>query len=303
MLGSRCARSSRAGSPRRHAQPALVVLRRRPGNSARSARLPRTWPSCSSSTSPWSTATTGSWRPSPRRPGRSPTRGCAVTNTFGERFWIAGGPGPGRRPAPLHPLHLQRPGEGRLPADTSLLLRPTAPRRSTARPRGGAPARRDGQHGLGGRAGRAPARRLRDPASRPAARPAPFRTPARRAAPAGSPQAADIRYRVMTTCPENSIPFMPAHGPAPTAVRLQRAAMPRVIPNAGPVAPARIEPLTASSAPASNPPRHPYFLHEEEEVPASSSAASPASSGPAWCRWPRRRLARRPQARRARRGL
>jgi hypothetical protein len=68
----------------------------------------------------------------------------------------------------------------------------------------------------------------------------------------------------MNTVPENWIPFVPARVPgSERQVRLQRAAMPRVIPN-DPGNPPRIEPLTALLRDGLEAPRHGYFLFEEE---------------------------------------
>jgi hypothetical protein len=82
---------------------------------------------------------------------------------------------------------------------------------------------------------------------------------------AAIPSAADIRYRVMTTVPENWIPFIPARDPgSDRAIRLQRAAMPRVM-EGDPDDPKRIPPQTMLLRDGLDVAiKHPYFLHEEE---------------------------------------
>lgn len=66
---------------------------------------------------------------------------------------------------------------------------------------------------------------------------------------------ASIKYQIMTTVPENWIPFIPVHMPGSTrSIRLQRAAMPR------PETFARISPKTRL---LKEPPA-PYYIYEEE---------------------------------------
>jgi hypothetical protein len=78
---------------------------------------------------------------------------------------------------------------------------------------------------------------------------------------------ADIRYRVMESVPEHWIPFIPAQIPGgDRAIRLQRAAMPRVL-EGDPNDPVRVRPLTTLLRPGLDvSPAQPYFL-EESEVP------------------------------------
>ncbi|HET9834474.1 MAG TPA: hypothetical protein VFP91_22275, partial [Vicinamibacterales bacterium] len=76
---------------------------------------------------------------------------------------------------------------------------------------------------------------------------------------------AKIRYKVMSSVPENWIPMIPTHVPGDTReTQLQRAAMLRII-EGDPAVPAKVTPRTSllrvgldSAVPA------PYFLHEEE---------------------------------------
>ena len=89
--------------------------------------------------------------------------------------------------------------------------------------------------------------------------------------PAPAPGAATVRYEVMTTVPENWIPFIPVRVPGDNReIQLQRGAMPRIL--AGdPNPPAKVQPRTALLRYGldANPPR-PYFLHEEEVARAGT---------------------------------
>ncbi|GID29866.1 hypothetical protein [Paractinoplanes brasiliensis] len=92
--------------------------------------------------------------------------------------------------------------------------------------------------------------------------------------PAGDPQA-PIRYRVMGSVPENWIPFIPVHVDGDNReIQLQRAAMPRILDGDPAPAPVRVRPRTVLLREGLDaaPPR-PYFLHEEE-VPRSGVAVS-----------------------------
>jgi hypothetical protein len=82
---------------------------------------------------------------------------------------------------------------------------------------------------------------------------------------ASLPAAADKRYEVMTTVPENWIPFIPVHVPVSNReIQLQRAALPRTL-TGDPAPPAKVQPRTGllrtglDATPAQT-----YFVHEEE---------------------------------------
>jgi hypothetical protein len=79
------------------------------------------------------------------------------------------------------------------------------------------------------------------------------------------PAAAPIRYRTMTTVPENWIPFIPVHVPGDNRkIQLQRAALPRIL-EGDPIPAVKVRPRTVllreglDKAPAET-----YFVHEEE---------------------------------------
>jgi hypothetical protein len=77
--------------------------------------------------------------------------------------------------------------------------------------------------------------------------------------------AAPIRYDVMTSVPENWIPFIPVHVPGSNrTIQLQRAAMPRTL--AGdPNPPVKVQPRTVLLRQGlDQTPPQPYFVHQEE---------------------------------------
>jgi hypothetical protein len=209
-------------------------------------------------------------------------QGLAVTNVFGERFWITAA-GSGRdedwQRWSMFTLSTQRGGKG--PADTSLLLLPTVQKvqegpdleevalvrdevanmvwgveKTVAMPTG---ARAPGREAALETA--AYYRRLLD--ARLLATPPPPTEPA-----------APIVYNVMSTVPENWIPFIPVHMPNDfRATQLQRAAMPRLM-DGDPDPPEKIRPRTTLLRHGlDRTPRSAYFLHEEE-VPRAGAVVS-----------------------------
>lgn len=204
----------------------------------------------------------------------SDVRGLAVTNTFGERLWVepaGGGAEEDWQRWSMFTIDVLG-GEGE--ADTTLLLLPTAPKVEQGPPTEDVMLIRDEVANMvwgiettvplaGGASapGIETARRLRELLEARAAgvaEPAPGKPPA------------PIRYEVMSTVPENWIPFIPAHVEGSNReVQLQRAALPRVL--AGDPAPAKVEPRTVllrqglESIPAEQ-----YFIHEEEVTRAGT---------------------------------
>ena len=91
--------------------------------SATSVRVTTDLPRCCSSSSGWCTPTTGSCCRTPCRPARSLNiRGLAVTNNFGERFWIeAAGRGSDESWQRWNVFSLSIKGEADEPADLTLL--------------------------------------------------------------------------------------------------------------------------------------------------------------------------------------
>jgi hypothetical protein len=90
---------------------------------------------------------------------------------------------------------------------------------------------------------------------------------------------AAIEYRLGTQVSENWIPFIPVHVPGSNReIRLQRAALPRLIPDA----PSPVEPRGAILRHGlDETPRQPYFIHEEE-VPRAGVIVTRAYQRARW---------------------
>jgi hypothetical protein len=85
------------------------------------------------------------------------------------------------------------------------------------------------------------------------------------------PPAAPIRYRVMSTVPENWIPFIPVHVEGSNReIQLQRAAMPRILGSDTQKVRPRTSVLRVGLGAV---PAEPYLLHEEE-VPRAGTKVS-----------------------------
>jgi hypothetical protein len=198
---------------------------------------------------------------------RADVRGVAVTNVFGEHFWIgAAGAGADDDWQRWSMFTINVEGDEGA-ADTSLLLLPTVPKVDQGAPTEDVMLVRDEVANMvwgiettvplasGGTAPGAEAgRQLR--AFYEAKAPAEEKTSDKSTAP--------IRHQVMSTVPENWIPFVPVHVEGSNReVQLQRAALPRTLP--GDPHPAKIEPRSAllREGLESLPGKH-YFLHEEE---------------------------------------
>jgi len=204
-------------------------------------------------------------------------RGMAVTNVFGERFWIeAAGSGADDDWQRWAMFLLSTKGKGDEPADLSLMIPPVAQKvlegpvleevmlgrdevanmvwgierivlLPAGEPKRGSEAAQETSLFFERRFGTAPA-------------------------PVPPAPGAKIRYKVMTTVPENYIPLVPVQVPNDNReTQLQRAAMLRLIDPANPVP---IEPRTSllrvglDETVAS-----PYFIHEEE-VPRAGAQVS-----------------------------
>lgn len=211
-------------------------------------------------------------------------KGMAVTNVFGERFWIAAAGAGSDEAWQRWSMFTQ--------ADASLLLLPTVPKIQEGRPLEEVLLVRDevtnmvwgiektiplptGQAKSGAEAARetmAYHRRLLDDwlklNSTTSTVPAP---------------AAPIIYKVMNSVPENWIPFIPVHVPGdPRATQLQRAAMPRLLDGHPNPSPDRVRPRTTLLRDGlEGTPKAPYFLHEEE-VPRAGAVVRQAYQRTRW---------------------
>lgn len=199
--------------------------------------------------------------------------GCVVTNTFGEHFWVTPA-AKGRDDDPRRFTLFTSSVLGkdpRVPAETGLVLLPTAPavldgpareevlflRDEVANMVWGVEQTVQLPDGSVQRAAEAAhetrswwERKVQEDGAVASADPDP---------------AAPIRYRVMTGVPEHWIPFIPAQEPDQRQVRLQRASLPRVIEGGDPAEVDAVQPLTMLLRPGLDAGAYvPYFLHEEE---------------------------------------
>ncbi|CAE6794478.1 hypothetical protein [Nitrospira defluvii] len=219
-------------------------------------------------------------------------RGMAVTNVFGERFWIAAaGADDAWQRWSMFTLSVKGNGPGQQ-ADTNLLLLPTVPKIQEGRPLEEVLLVRDEVanmvwgvektiplptgHGKPGdeAAGETLAyhQRLLDEWLQ-------VNTTASTAPVSG----ASIIYKVMSSVPENWIPFIPVHVPGDNrATQLQRAAMPRLLDGDPNPIPDKVRPRTMLLRDGLEAtPKAAFFLHEEE-VPRAGAVVSQAYQRTRW---------------------
>jgi hypothetical protein len=195
-------------------------------------------------------------------------RGLAVTNVFGERFWItpagAGDDDAWQRWS-MFSSSLVGPGA----ADTSLLVLPVAAKVQEGPVFEEVALVRDEMANMvwglertvpsgagGGMPGALAATETTAFFQRLGA--------AAPVMPVDEERVADVRYEVMTSVPENWIPFVPVHVPGSNRqVQLQRSAMPRIVLG---LATQPVQPRTALLREGRDGPggAQPYFLFEEE---------------------------------------
>lgn len=195
-------------------------------------------------------------------------RGFVVTNVFGERLWIAAADaGPDASWQRWSMFTIKIVNKSGAAADTSLLLLPTVPKIHES------PATEDimlvrdevadmvwgiektitapsGEPKPGLEAARQTLAFFQNLSSGSSTAPAP---------------AAPIRYEVMTSVPENWIPFIPVHVDGSNReIQLQRAAMPRIL-QGGPNPSTKVQPRTVLLRQGldQSPPQS-YFIHQEE---------------------------------------
>lgn len=197
-------------------------------------------------------------------------RGIAVTNVFGERFWIeAAGAGPDDAWQRWSMFTVNVKGVAGEAADTSLLLPPTVPKIQESDPVEDVVLIRDEVANMVWGVERTV--QLPSGASKPGGEAARethafFERLAGGAAPPVGPRVADVRYRLMTAVPENWIPFIPVRVPGSTRdVQLQRAGLPRVVEGASGT-PVKVAPRTALLREGLDAPDPPAYLVHEEEV-------------------------------------
>jgi hypothetical protein len=202
-------------------------------------------------------------------------RGLAVKNVFGERFWITGADQTANADWQRWSMFtVNVEGQAGVTADSSLLVLPTAPKIQESAPTEDILLIRDevanmvwgvekvvplasGESKPGLEAARQTLAYFENLLEQSLGGVVP--------PPAISP-AAPIRYRVMTTVPENWIPFIPVHVPGDNReIQLQRAALPRILEGDPDPVKQKVRPRTTLLREGlDQTPPQPYFVHEEE---------------------------------------
>lgn len=197
-------------------------------------------------------------------------KGLAVTNTFGERFWVEpAGRGSDEAWQRWAMFALNIKGKKDEPADLTLLVLPTVPKIQESPPLEEIAFIRDEManmvwgietvvpmpHGWSREGNIAAAELIAYLQAQLEQAPAP---------PALAEPKAAIRYNIMTTVPENWIPFVPEHMPNTNRqIQLRRAAMPRYLANDPAPTFERVRPRTTLLREGLDD-NKPYHIHEEE---------------------------------------
>jgi hypothetical protein len=218
----------------------------------------------------------------------SRVKGLAVTNVFGERFWIdPAGQGLDDQWETWRMFSLNIKGDASLPADLALLLPSSTPKIQEGAPLEEIALMRDEMANM--------VWAIEKKLALPHGRPKPgyeAATETRRwferlaglaLNPAPEPKwRANIRYLAMNSVLENWIPFIPVHDAGSNReMRLQRAAMLRFL--KGEDKPARVQPRTNLMREGLEvaPKKQPYFIHEEE-VPRAGIQVTQAFQRTRW---------------------
>jgi hypothetical protein len=216
-------------------------------------------------------------------------RGFVVNNVFGERFLIdAAGTGADADWQRWSLFTVDVRGQAGVPADTSLLLLPRAAKRHESPPAEDVMLVRDkvanmvwGVETLVPLAN-GEARRGLEAARQTRAWLEALLAASGAAPPVAAPPAAPIGYQVMSTVPENWIPFIPVHVENNNReIQLQRAALPRIL--AGdPAPPVKVRPRTTLLREGLDAtPAQPYFIFEEE-IPRAGTRLMQAFERTRW---------------------
>jgi len=208
-------------------------------------------------------------------------RGFVVTNVFGDRLWIqAADQGPDASWQRWSIFTINVRGTRKAPADTSLLLLPTVPKIHESPDTETVLLVRDevadmvwgieknislatGETKPGLEAARQTLTFLQNQLTASLGGSSP---------PPPIPPAAPIRYQVMSSVPENWIPFIPVHIPNNNrSIQLQRAAMPRIL-EGDPNPPVKVQPRTVLLREGlDDTPPQTFFIHQEEVSRAGAS--------------------------------
>jgi hypothetical protein len=214
-------------------------------------------------------------------------QGLAVTNVFGERFWITAADqtsGEATTRWSMFTINIKNAPPGTPDADLTLLLLPTIGKELAGQTFEEVMLVRDEVANMAWGLEKTveQATGVSRPGKEIAAQTVNYLQGLIGAGAPPPPLTASSRYQVMNSVPENWIPFIPVHVPKNNrTIQLQRAALPRIL--AGDVAPPqKVQPLTAilrQGLDAS--PAQPYFIHEEE-VPRAGTRVTQYYANTRW---------------------
>ena len=218
-------------------------------------------------------------------------QGLAVSNVFGERFWIeAAGKGPNDGWQRWSLFTLDVKGATSKPADTSVLLLPTVPKVQESAPLEEVLLIRDEMANMvwgvektipapdgRGRSGITAGRETRAYHERLVASGSQAPLPALLA------NDAKIRYDLMSAVPEHWIPFIAVHvAGTQRAIQLQRASLPRIIERDPLTPPALVKPRTTLLRPGLDAGELASYFVPEEEVPRSGARVTQTFQRARW---------------------
>jgi hypothetical protein len=220
---------------------------------------------------------------------RAGVHGLAVTNTFGERFWIEPAGGRDGAGPDAWAMFANRARDG--DRDSGLLVLPTVPGTLEGEPREQVTVLRDEMANM--------VWGVETTVWLPSGEPRPGQEAARETtayhrrivadligagtlSPVQRERAAALRYQVMSSVPEHWIPFLAVRATgSQREIELQRGAMPRLVPG-DPRGPVPVPPRTALlRAGLDRSPPEPYFVHEEA-VPRAGRRAAQAFYRTRW---------------------
>lgn len=214
-------------------------------------------------------------------------RGLAVTNVFGERFWIEAaerGPQNNWGRWSIFNVDVVNGPAGSTSIDPTLVLLPTFANSQASAPLEEVFLVRDEVANMawGVETSVALASGISRPGGEVATQTFNY---LQGLIPGGSvppPTSASVRYQAMNSVPENWIPFIPVHVPnSNREIQLQRAAMPRILVGDQNI-PQKIQPLTSLLRQGLDlTPAQQYFLHEEE-VPRAGTRLTQYYSRGRW---------------------
>jgi hypothetical protein len=211
-------------------------------------------------------------------------QGLAVTNVFGERTWIEpAGAGADDAWQRWSMFTVNVRGQAGEAADTSLLLLPTVPKIQEGDPIEQVMLVRDEMANMVWGVERSvplpsgDAKRGSEAANQTVAYLQRLGTPP---PPPPGARVADVRYEVMSTVPEQWIPFVPVHVPGDIReIQLQRATLPRTIEGLPPALD-RVRPRTALLREGLDA-GDPYVVHEEE-IPRAGTVVEQSFQRTRW---------------------